>query len=602
MHETKSRNPIGTTRRSPRMALALVALAFGLLPSAAEARKDEVPASSDSVLGNYLTGRVARGQLDTRLAASRLRAVLEKDRDNDALMAQAFELDVIEGNWERAVPAAERLATLQPQNRVARMMMGLIEFRRSNFDSADGHFKAASVNPVGELTGTLARAWTAQAKGNSREALDLLEKQKLPDWAQAYVRYHRALLLDVSARPQEARAIYERIAREDPRTLRTALAYAKHAGHQGDFKLSQQALANHLERARGEPHPVAQSTAAMAARGERADLIVMTVNEGLAEVFYGLGEALTNDGGVTVGKLYLQLALYLEPVSPFPLVALANIYEQAKQHDRAIETYDRVPRETPFDVPIEVRKALNLDQLSRTDEAQARLEDIAKRNPNDLRPLDALGNMLRGHKKFAEAAEVYTRAIALIKKPEPRHWSYFYARGMSYERTKRWPLAETDFQQALKLSPNEALVLNYLGYSWVDQGKNLREGMALIEQAVRLRPDDGFIVDSLGWAHYKLGNYAEAVRQLERAVELSPQDPTLNDHLGDALWRVGREREARFQWEQALTLKPDPEDETKIREKIERGMARDERTAPGQSRTPQAPAKSTAAPQQKRSN
>ena len=117
------------------------------------------------------------------------------------------------------------------------------------------------------------------------------------------------------------------------------------------------------------------------------------------------------------------------------------------------------------------------------------------------------------------------------------------------------------------------MVLNYLGYSWIDQNRNLKQGLALIEKAVKQKPDDGYIVDSLGWAHYRMGNYKEAVKHLERAVELRPEDPVLNDHLGDAYWRVRREREARFQWDQALTLKPEPEDADKIKKKLQKGLA-----------------------------
>ena len=138
-----------------------------------------------------------------------------------------------------------------------------------------------------------------------------------------------------------------------------------------------------------------------------------------------------------------------------------------------------------------------------------------------------------------EAVDYYTRAIALIDKPEKKHWIYYYSRGTCYERLKKWPTAEADLQKALQLSPDQPLVLNYLGYSWIDQNRNLKQGLALIEKAVQLKPDDGYIVDSLGWAHYRLGNYKEAVKHLERAVELRPEDPVLNDHLGDAYWRVG---------------------------------------------------------------
>jgi Flp pilus assembly protein TadD len=145
---------------------------------------------------------------------------------------------------------------------------------------------------------------------------------------------------------------------------------------------------------------------------------------------------------------------------------------------------------------------------------------------------------------------------------------------------KNWPPAEADLKKALELYPDQPLVLNYLGYSWIDQGIQLDEGMRLIERAVAVKPDDGYIVDSLGWAHYKRGNYAEAVRYLERAVELRPDDPVLNDHLGDALWKVGREREAKFQWDQSLSLKPEPEDALKTRRKLEEGLVEKESSTP----------------------
>jgi Flp pilus assembly protein TadD len=179
---------------------------------------------------------------------------------------------------------------------------------------------------------------------------------------------------------------------------------------------------------------------------------------------------------------------------------------------------------------------------------------------------------MRSQKRYAEAADYYTRAIALIERPEPKHWTFYYSRGTCYERLKMLPQAEADLQQSLKLSPDQALTLNYLGYTWIDHNRNLRQGLAMIEKAVRLKPDDGYIVDSLGWAHYRLSNFKEAVKHLERAVELRPEDPTLNDHLGDAYWRVGREREARFQWEQALTLSPEAAEAEKMRDKLEKGL------------------------------
>jgi tetratricopeptide (TPR) repeat protein len=540
-------------------------------PAPASPADQSVPPVSTQ-LGSYMAGRVARSVNDVSAAASYYNLALARDPENEILLEHAFLTQVTEGNWQTATPLAEKLVKIQPGHRMAQAYMGLTEFKKSNFTEADTRLKAAAVNPIGELTSLLARAWVKQAAGKTQEALDLLDAPKQPEWAQVFLRYHKALLADSVGRTAEARTIYERIYRTDQKTLRIALAYAQHAARAGDFKLAKQVLDQHLERSKGEGHPMARALSAQIEGGERAVLLVATPTEGLAEVFYGLGEALTGEGGVGPGAVFIQMALYMQPTFPFALATLANVYESTKNYDAAIAAYNRIPRGTPLESSIEIRKALNLNQLEKIEEAKSVLDALVLEDPKDLKPLDALGTMMRGHKRFDEAIDYYSRAIGLIKKPEAKHWTYYYARGTSYERVKQWPKAEADLQTALRLAPDQPLVLNYLGYSWVDQNRNLKQGVALIEKAVRMKPDDGYIVDSLGWAHYRQGNFKEAVKWLERAVELRPEDPVLNDHLGDAFWRVGREREARYQWEQSLTLKPEPEDAEKVRAKLEKGL------------------------------
>ena len=223
--------------------------------------------------------------------------------------------------------------------------------------------------------------------------------------------------------------------------------------------------------------------------------------------------------------------------------------------------------------------ATDLDLLDRADEAEKHLGALVKDRPDDPEAIVALGNVLRGHKKFAECADVYSKAVALVPHPEKANWVLFYFRGICYERAHQWPKAEADLKKALELFPDQPHVLNYLGYSWVDQGVNLDEGMDMIHRAVEQRPDDGYIVNSLGWAYFRIGNYDEAVKNLERAVELKPDDPTINDHLGDAYWRVGRTLEARFQWSHAKDLNPDPEDLAKIEAKLKYGLPEDTSSA-----------------------
>ncbi len=538
---------------------------------AAPATADDVPAVGNR-LGGYLAGRVARGLSDTHAAAAYYGMALAKDADNETLLGQTFDMESSEGNWPRAEALASELVKLKADHRMARLLLGLAEFKKGNYALADEHFKASSVNPIGELTGLLARAWLKQAEGKTKDALDLLDNTRQPEWAQAMVRYHRALLADVGSRKVEARATYDKLAAGDQRSLRSTLAAAQSLANNGEIKPAQKALQSYFDKIRGDGHPSAVALQKQLAAGEKTPLLVTTASQGLSEALFGLGEALAGEGGVGPGAVFLQYSLYLEPRFPFALASLANVYESTKNYARAIEVYELIAPGTPLESAIDIRKAFDLNSLDRVEEAKSLLEQVADREPNDLKPLNALGSIMRGQKRWDEAIGYYTRAIAIIKKPDARHWDYYYSRGTSYERVHKWPAAEADLQTALKLSPDEPTVLNYLGYSWVDQNKNLKTGLQLIEKAVKLKPEDGYIVDSLGWAHYRMGNFKEAARWLERAVELRPDDPVLNDHYGDGLWRVGREREAMFQWYQALSLKPEPEDVEKIQKKIASGL------------------------------
>jgi tetratricopeptide (TPR) repeat protein len=552
------------------------AAALGLLAIVAPAKAGVGDAAESaqprSLLGSYLAGRVARGLNDTPAAATYYGEALERDPDNQVLVEYAFLMEASEGNWPRVEKLARELVKEQPTHRTARAFLGLAAFKAGRYAEAEAHFTEASTHPIGELTSTLVRAWLLLAQNNTQAALDLLDTQKLPDWATYFLRYHRALIADIGGRTEDARAAYARIGKGDQRTLRVTLAYARHAARAGDTKLAQTILNAYFERAKAEPHPSAVALRQQIDAGKRPELLISTPNEGLAEVFYGLGEALSGEGSLGIGVVLLQFSLYLTPDSTFPLVTLANAQENGKRYAAAITTYDRVPKGTPIDVIIDIRKALNLNQLERVDEAKALLDKLANEHADDIRPLEALGSLMRGHKRYAEATGYYTRAIALIDHPEKKHWTFFYSRGTCYERLKKLPEAEADLQKALQLSPDQPMTLNYLGYTWIDHNRHLRRGLAMIEKAVRLKSDDGYIVDSLGWAYYRLGKFKEAVKHLERAVELRPEDATLNDHLGDVYWRVGREREARFQWDQALTLQPEPEDAEKIRHKLENGL------------------------------
>jgi Flp pilus assembly protein TadD len=266
------------------------------------------------------------------------------------------------------------------------------------------------------------------------------------------------------------------------------------------------------------------------------------------------------------------LSLYLRPSSDLTAVTLASLFEQLRQADQVIAAYQLVPSSSPLKRGADIQIALELDSMGRTDEATRRLTEIVVARPHDVEALSALAESQRSTKKYVEASATYDKAIAAVGIPQRDNWTLFYFRGICYERSKQWPKAEADFKKALELNPDQPLILNYLGYSLVDQGLNLEEAFKMLRRAVELRPNDGYIVDSLGWAHFKLGQYVEATETLEKAINLKPADPILNDHLGDAYWRVNRRIEAHFQWNHARDMGPDPEDLPAILKKIEIGL------------------------------
>ncbi len=275
--------------------------------------------------------------------------------------------------------------------------------------------------------------------------------------------------------------------------------------------------------------------------------------------------------GATAGCAFAAYG-FLAPDEPAIIVLVADTLESLNQRAQAVALYERLPATSPQAYAVQIRVAENLNQLGQTDEAVRRLNALAAAEPARADALIAVAQILRARESYVDAADAYTRAITRIPRLDARHWPLFYARAIAYERSKQWPKAEADFIKALELQPEQPDVMNYLAYSWVEQGLNIDRARTMLERAVQLRPNSGHIVDSLGWVLFKIGQFKDAVPVLERAVELMPEDPVLLDHFGDALWRVGRTNEARFQWQRSLRNNPDAELKTQLEQKLEKGL------------------------------
>jgi tetratricopeptide (TPR) repeat protein len=558
-------------------ALVLSAACLAAAPAHAtrEGTGAEVLEPANSLEGNYLAAYIAGAARDTAAAVTFYREAIKADPRNAELLERAFVAFLADGAMPEAFRAAERLVARDGTNGLAQLVLGVRAIKARQYAAARTHLSKGGRGRQADLTATLLTAWAHAGAGEGKKALEAIERLKNERAFTLFRDYHAGLIADLTGNAAEAERRLKAAYEAERNTLRVVDAYARFEAKRGNRDRAVEvykAFDAVLPR-----HPVVRDALARLESGKPLAPFVTNAQEGAAEVLYGLGAAGSSSGDELPALIYLRLGLHVEPEHPMALVTLADAYERLKQLDRAIEVFSRVPKDSPLRASADIAIGTNLEQLNRGAEAVAHLEQLMKERPDDIEVIMALGNVLRSRKEYGRAAEVYTRAVERIGTPDRGHWVLFFYRGTSYERAKQWDKAEADLKKALELVPEtltngRAQVLNYLAYSWVDMGINIDEAFKMLQRAVELAPRDGMIIDSLGWAFYRLGRYDDAVRELEKAVELKPGDPTINDHLGDAYWRVGRRLEARFQWDHAKASDPEHEELVKILKKIDNGL------------------------------
>ena len=569
-------------RRIGRIAgLALLALVAGCAQAPSEgatarqaaASSDLPPVPTASGLGSYLAGGVAQRDHNYATAAEYLERSLKQDPDNLDLLRRTFLLRLSAGQMDRATALARRLAVVDPGASLASLVLLVAQEKAGDQAGAAASAERLSSEGLLRFSAPLVVAWTRAGQHDAKGALEALDRLDRIRGFEHLKAFHTALIDDFVGNAEGAGAAYKKlVAGAERLNWRTAemagRSYERH-GQPAEAK----ALYERFAKENPGNAELVQAGLQRIAAGEIPPPAVGSVNDGLAEAMFDIATVLNQRDTEDLSLVYAQLAIELEPRHGLARLLVAEIADSQGRLQEALVTYQSIDPASPFAWQARLRAAEVLDQLDRTDEAVADLRKMAAERPNSPQALIELGDILRGRNRFAEAVTVYDAALERIPKIEPRHWALFYSRGIALERSGQWPRAEADFQRALELQPDQPLVLNYLGYSWVEKGEHLEKALKMIERAVELRPSDGYIVDSLGWAFFQLGHYAEATQYLERALELLPQDPTINDHLGDAYWRSGREAEARYQWRRALQFKPEADQIKTIEAKLDKGLS-----------------------------
>ena len=586
-----------------------------------------------TLTGTYLSARNAEDNQDLAMAAHFYAQALSKDPDNALLLERNFSLTLSVGAHDEAFKLAERiserqaLATAAEQemaksadgaaqeiqrqlteadHRIAPMVsmaLGVKALKGKKYASALKNFEAglyelnnhpvdlagmaalhrqlsnprllsvsAQYGPFAMISQTVLQAWAliGQDRENLPLALELLNGIENGDINQFFFALHSGLIAAYAKDYPKAIQFLQDSLSADPNSPSTAEALINVLLRAGDEDGAREVLDTFLDSLADEEDkewlqvnygpmkPVASP--------------IRTPQDGAAELFSTLGDALAQEQAIEGAALYLQFADYLRADHDRTEYALARLFERMKRDEHALAHYDQIAPQSPIYRRAKRQASFALTRLKRADEAISLLTAMMGDKDDDLETISVLSRIYQSEKRYQASIDLLTRGLDSLPIKDDIHWSLYFLRGSAYDQIKDWPNTERDMQAALDLFPNQPTVLNYLGYSWVDRGLHLDKAIEMIRQAVALRPYDGFFVDSLGWAHYRLENYEEAVKHLERAVELRPEDPTITDHLGDAYWMVGRRNEAYFQWKRVKTLQPTDELLSSVKHKVENGL------------------------------
>lgn len=528
------------------------------------------PASDATPYADFLIGRYAERSRDPVVAAQRYAAALRNSPRNAMLLQGAANSALAAGDAEAAASFGRQARGRGIEVSSGRLAAAAFALRAGRADEALRDLDDFEGPPTELLAARLLSVWSHVEDGEVDVALAELGGDSLPPsspWA-ALQYYERAMVLDHAGRTQEALQAYEQ--GDGVGGLRIAQIIAHHGqllervGRKADAVTLYQGFLEDVDN----PGIVAELKRLS---GSQPVSDPFPAARGAAVALFTLSVLIAQDPTSREQLGPLSLAMALDPSLEAPRIAFADAMLALNKGDTARRVLTAISRSSPYFESAQSQIARSLHAEARDDEAVATLKTLVDHGGGRV-SRRALADLYRNLDRNAEAAALYASLVAQLDPPAQRDWRLYFAQGATLERLGRWPAAEAALQQALVVSPDRPEVLNYLGYTWVDTGEKVREGLALLERAVAQAPDEGYIIDSLGWAHFRLGNFGQAVEYLERAVELSPGDSTLNDHLGDAYWRVGRRIEARYQWRRVLTLEAPEVERVTAEKKIVEGL------------------------------
>jgi tetratricopeptide (TPR) repeat protein len=547
--------------RSARRAFVLSVSLLSACAASEAPSGGPAEAAQGGVLGEYLAGRFALSEGDSATAANDLLKANAENPGDHELTLQAFMACLAAGR-----PEAVKLARQLPDSQVAQLVLADVDIKAGRWAAAEQRFRDLPRQGLTQLLQPLLVAWAQAGDGRVDSALSTLQPYVENPRFRAVFALNAAMIADLGNRTEEAGRLYHIVETDlgEP-NLRLAQILASWQARSGQPADAQKVLAN---------LPLVAPDLAIAMPSLLANVtkrVVARPSDGVAEAYFTFAALLRAQDANDFSLILLRLALDLRPDFAAAKLLAADVLVNEQHPQVALRILNDVSSSDPIYPVVQLRRAAIVDRLGRSDEAARDLERLARDYPESPLPDLQRGDILRMKQHYPDAVTAYDKAIARNTLPGGSDWVMFYDRGVAEEQSHQWAKAEADFNHALELSPDQPLVLNYLGYSWADMGRHLDKARQMIERAAERRPNDGAITDSLGWVKFRQGETRDAVKTLEHAVELEPEDATINGHLGDAYWAAGRKVEAQYQWRRALTLNPTPDDAAKLEAKLNTG-------------------------------
>ncbi|MBO5037885.1 MAG: tetratricopeptide repeat protein [Alphaproteobacteria bacterium] len=530
----------------------------------------------DTVYGSYLAGRVAHIRQDYSSAAMYYVKTMEKGMVNDDLLGKTYIILASEGEIDKAVKYANLARQNGDENNFIDVINAVHAFKHKNYRLSRSYLQKIDEKTYNNLISPLFNAWSYVGEDDYAKAKAEMEKISSADELKTVYNLHSGLIAEYFNEPETARKYYEAIINNqaDDMSFRALQLISnfyvrQNQKDQAIALVSKYYQSNQMkELLTGLREKIKEEKPSVAP-------IVKTPDTGISEVFLEIALLFKSvPVGYDYAQMYMAVSQYFNKNNDIAKMALADLCEERMMYKEANKYYDTIGKKSEMFFPAQIKKANNLSYEKRYDEAVRVLKRLLRENPDNFQILFNLGDILRVSNHQDDAIKYYNEAINSIFYESERYWPVYYALAVSYDKNNEWPKAEQNLEKALKLSNRHPQVLNYLGYSWLKTNTNVDKAVSYILEAYEKEPNDGVIMDSLGWVYFKTGDYKNAILYLEKASELNPQNAIISDHLGDAYWFGGRKNEAVFLWKQALKQK-DEEKELNIKNvknKIENGL------------------------------